>query len=118
MELQLHFGTHRVGALSRVYDSDFNWYGTFQPAAEMPPRLRDFIAFCKEWHQRLDAGRPHNAAEFDAWRDIHGSGEWQTVASDGTVKWITGPVFWPDGTIVWREAKKGVPDPAADQPSD
>jgi hypothetical protein len=70
----------------------------------MPLRVQEFIALCKDWHERLDTGRPHQADEFDAWRDIYDSGEWRTIAPDGTIKPVTAPVFWPDGGIVWREA--------------
>jgi hypothetical protein len=104
-DLELYFGSHCIGVVSSTYYSDINWYGTLRPSDAMPARVWDFIAMCQDWHIRLAAGEPHDADEFNAWRDIHDVGEWRTVGPDGSVKWIIAPVFWPDGDICWRAAK-------------
>ena len=106
-QLNLYFGTHLIGAVSDTYDSDLTWYGTIRLADELPPRIRQFIKLCKDWHRRSQAGEPHDAAEFDAWRDVHESAEWRTQAEDGSLKQIAAPFFWPDDDLCWRDAEKG-----------
>jgi hypothetical protein len=118
VDLKLYFGAHLVGTVSDTHYSDFNWYGTLRPADDMPARIREFIALCRDWHARSDAGQPHDPDEFNPWRDVHDPGEWRTAAPDGSVKRIRAPVFWPDGYICWREAKDAEPGAAAGQPRD
>src|SRR5262249_22649193 len=118
VELELYFGPHLIGTVSDTYYSDFNWYGMLRPTDGMPPRVREFIALCQDWHARLYAGRPHDAAEFDAWRDIHDPGEWRAAGPGGAVKRIAAPVFWPNGGICWREAKDAERSAPADRPGE
>jgi hypothetical protein len=106
VQLDLYFGSHLIGTVSDTYYSDFNWYGTFRPADVMPSRIQAFIAFCRDWHARLDAAQSPDAGEFDPWRDIHDSSDWQSVGSGAIVKRIRAPVFWPNTEeICWREAR-------------
>jgi hypothetical protein len=110
--IDLYFGPHLIGAVSEASYSDFNWYGRLHPAEGIPPRIRDFIALCQDWHARLDAGQPHDADEFNPWEDVHGSVEWRTVAPGVAVQRIRAPVFWPNGWICWRVAKDAEPGTA------
>lgn len=114
VDLALYFGANLVGTVSDTYYSEYNWYGAFQPAEEMPPRIREFIALCRDWHARVSAGGLPDAAEFDAWRDVHDPGEWRTLGPGGASRRIGAPVFWPGGWICWREAKEVEPVVAPD----
>jgi hypothetical protein len=114
--IHLYFGPDLIGSVSDTSYSDFNWYGLLHPADGMPPRIKEFIAMCKNWHTRLKAGRPHDPDEFNPWEDVHGSAEWRTAAPDGAVQRIRAPVFWPNGWICWRVAR-GAERTAAPDPS-
>jgi hypothetical protein len=118
MHLDLYFGPHLVGSVSNTYYSELNWYGTLQPSEGMPARIREFITLCQDWHGRLEAGQPHHADEFNAWRDVHDPGEWRTIGPASNVQRITAPVFWPNGDIWWREANDAAPRAAADWPQE
>jgi hypothetical protein len=115
VDLQLWLGQNVVGTAEAAFCSDFTWYGVFRPAPDMPPRVREFIAFCDDWHERLRAARPCSAAEFDPWAEIHGSPEWRACSQDGRARPVEGPVFI-DGEVTWRgqpDAETGAPpDPA------
>ena len=93
MDLQLRFRTDVVGTAEGAFCSDRTWYAVFRPAPDMPPRVRGYIAFCEEWHERLRAERPCSADEFDPWADIYASPEWRAVSQDGRVRVVEGPVF-------------------------
>lgn len=112
VDLQLRLGPEVVGTAERAFCSDFTWYAVFRPDPGMPPRVREFIAFCEEWHERLRAERPCSAAEFDPWTDIHASPEWRAVSQDGQARVVEGPVF-VEGEVTWRgqpDAVPGAPD--------
>jgi hypothetical protein len=59
----------------------------------MPPRVREYIAFCEEWHERLLAELPCSADEFDPWADIYASTEWRACGPDDRVRPVKEPVF-------------------------
>ena len=101
MNLQLQFGQDVVGIAEDAFCSDLTWYAVFRPAPDMPTRVRDFVAFCEGWHERLHAGQPCSAAEFDPWADIHGSPDWKAVSLDGRMHPVEGPVFVV-GEVTWR----------------
>src|SRR5579884_2237526 len=103
VDLELYFGHHLVGTVSKVFYSDLNWYGTLRLAAEVAQRLREFIAFSEDWLARADTGCP-DEAEFAPWHDIYNSEDWQTLAPDGALCRITCPAFGVGGQLVWREA--------------
>ena len=105
MDLQLRLGPDVVGTAEGAFCSDSTWYGVFRPAPDMPPRVREFIAFCEEWHERLQTDRPCGAAEFDSWADIHALPEWRACGPDGRARLVEGPVFIA-GEVTWR----GQPD--------
>jgi hypothetical protein len=115
LDLELRFGPDVVGTAEGAFCSDFTWYAVFRPAPGMPPRVREYIAFCEEWHERLRSGWAHSAAEFDAYSDIHASGLWQAWGPGGRVRPVEGPVF-VEGEVTWRvqpDADPGAaPDPA------
>jgi hypothetical protein len=115
LDLELRFGPALVGTADGAFCSEFTWCAMFRPTPGIPPRVREFIAFGEEWHERLKAGRPHSAAEFDAFRDIHESELWQARGPDGHVPPVEGPVF-VEGEVSWRgppDAEPGAtPDPA------
>lgn len=103
MNLELYFGPDWVGVIGEAFWSDNTGFGMFRPnAADTPAtrRVREYIAFSEEWHERLRAGQPYSADEFDAYRDIHESELWRTVAPDGTTVRITGPIF-VQGEVTW-----------------
>lgn len=103
-ELLLYFGPHLIGRVSNTFYSEFNWYGTLHADEKIPHRVQEFIALCRDWSARLDAGQVPSADEFNDWRDIHDPGEWRVVAPNGRAEQIQAPVFWPDGDLCWRAA--------------
>ncbi|WP_439632145.1 hypothetical protein [Gemmata sp.] len=109
MDLQLHFGTDVVGIAEGAVYSDRTWYAVFRPAPDMPQRVRKYVAFCEEWHERLRAERPHSADEFEAWADVYASPGWRAGSADGRVRVVEGPVFIK-GEVTWS----GLPDVAQD----
>jgi hypothetical protein len=113
--LELYYGPDRVGTVSDTDYSDLNWYGMLRLAERMPDRVREFITFCRDWHARRDAGWTAEADEFNAWRDVYDSGEWQTVGPNGAARRISAPVFWPNDYICWREANDSERDAVADR---
>lgn len=110
MNLQLQLGPDVVGVAEGAFCSDLTWYAVFRPAPDMPARVREFVAFCKEWHERLRTERPCDASEFDPWIDIYTSPEWRAVSPDGRSRRLNGPVF-VEGEVTWRE------EPDAERPS-
>jgi hypothetical protein len=106
--LKLRYGEIILGDILDAYCGEFatqTWFGEFFPCltgGSTPERqLRDLIAFCKEWHVRLDAGEDVDAAEFDRFADLLKSRLWNTESPDGTVDAIDAPVFY-DNHITWR----------------
>jgi hypothetical protein len=96
VNLELRYGPHLVGVIEGAVWSDDTGYGVFCPTRSPDPatrRVREYIAFSEDWHERLRVDRPHDAREFDAYRDIYDSGLWRTVAPDGGTAKIAGPVF-------------------------
>jgi len=108
MKLQLRYGPLLVGEIEGAFWSDNTGYGVFRlaPGGGDDPaldRVREYIAFSEEWHLRLQADQPHSASEWDAFRDVYSSELWHTVASDGTISRIEGPVF-VQGEVTWGPA--------------
>jgi hypothetical protein len=105
MNLQLHFGPVLVGEIEDPFRSDATGHGVFRPLLQgndsAVARLWEYIAFSEEWHARVKEEQPHNVAEWDAFRDVFESDLWHTVALDGTVNRIGGPVF-VEGEVTWR----------------
>ncbi|MBS0267026.1 MAG: hypothetical protein JSS02_34190 [Planctomycetes bacterium] len=112
MNIQLRLGLDVVGTAERAFCSDRTWYGLFRPAADMPSRVREFIAFSEEWHERLREQRPCSADEFGPWADIYASTEWRACGPAERVRSIEGPVF-SGGEVTWKELSDAEPDAAA-----
>lgn len=103
MILELHYGPHRIGTVEGAVWSDGTGYGVFRPSAAGDvglERVRRYIAFSEEWHERLRADRPHDADEFRAFADVHESPLWHAVHPDGTSERVSGPVFVA-GEVTW-----------------
>jgi hypothetical protein len=115
VDLQLRLGPDVVGTAEGAFCSDRTWYAIFRPAPDIPPRVREFIAFCEEWHERLRADRPCSADEFEPWADVHASPEWRACGPGERVRPVEGPVFI-QGEVTWGgqpDAEPGAaPDPA------
>jgi len=107
MNLQLFHGDTLVGDIDDAFFSDDTGYGVLRlklSASPVTQRLRDFIRLSEDWHSRLKQGQPHDAGEFDAYRDVYDSDQWQTVSDDGGVARISQPVFI-SGEVTWRPLK-------------
>jgi hypothetical protein len=105
MDLELRFGPRGVGTIEGVFWSDNTGYGRFRlsdVSTDDPVmrRVREYVAFSEEWHERLTAGAEYSRAEWDAFRDVYDSGMWYTVGTDGTVSRIGGPLF-VSGEVTW-----------------
>lgn len=108
MTLRLRYGPHLIGTVEDAVWSDGTGYGVFRPAADggaSPERVRRYVAFSEEWHERLRAGRPHDAAEFTAFADVHESPLWHAVHPDGTRERVGGPVFVA-GEVTWDAGER------------
>ncbi|WP_088253453.1 hypothetical protein [Fimbriiglobus ruber] len=105
-QLILRFGSDEVGIAAGAFCSERTWHGLFRPTSGMPVRVREYIAFCEEWHDRLHAERPCSADEFKPWADIQASSEWRACGPGGRVRSVEGPVFIQGG-VTW-----GVPPDA------
>ncbi len=116
--VSLHFalrhGPISVGEIADAFCGEGatqTWFGQFAqctaPANDTTEkRARDFVAFCKEWHARLDAGEDVDASEFDLFfGDLLESGLWAVQSPDGAVTAIDTPVFYAD-EITWRPLAK------------
>ena len=107
-ELTLLYGTLTVGRISNSFCTDAIWYGDFEPTikpadGELPKRLLDFIAFCKDWNERARNASGADAAEFDLYDDVIKSGLWATEAPVGERQRILdAPVFFHNGELSWR----------------
>jgi len=104
MNLHLFYGEMLVGDINNAFFSDHTGYGVFRSKLSQSPatqRLCDYITLCENWHSRLKEGRPHDAIEFDAYRDVYDSDQWKTISDDGEVARISQPTF-VRGDITWR----------------
>ena len=119
MLLQLRRGSSVLGSIAHSYFSDRTWYGTFHEGAvsnepslfedrevildaTSHQRLRDFIAFSRDWHVRLAGDGNLDASEFDQFEDVVKSRFWQIIFPGGRRLELDGaPVFF-DNEITWR----------------
>src|SRR5262249_29436551 len=86
--LRLRYGSVRVGDIADAFLDQGTWFGSFRPSFEDPEgpsaeRLREFIGFCKRWHDRLGSGEDADASEFDGFTDLLTSGLWTTEDQNG-----------------------------------
>jgi hypothetical protein len=114
MDLELRFGSHVVGVIEGAFWSDGTGYGMFRPPGETTDasalrRVREYIAFSEDWHERLGAESGYDRAEWDAFRDVYASELWHTVSPDGTSCRISGPVFIR-GEVTWGGDQPPAPD--------
>jgi hypothetical protein len=105
VDLRLLFGLHVIGIIEGAFWSDNTGFGVFrlsdvQSDSPSVERVRRYIAFSEDWHRRLEAESNYSNAEWEAFRDVYESEQWHTVASDGTMDRISGPVF-VCGEVTW-----------------
>lgn len=100
--MRLFYDSTLVGEISDAFTDQGTWFGTFrQKLGDQGERLREFIDFCKAWHERLGAGEGGDASDFDNFGEVVTSGLWKVESNDGTVVTIEGcPVFIED-EITW-----------------
>jgi hypothetical protein len=105
MNLELYYGSSHIGQIEDAFWSDDTGFGVFRPSligeAATIERIRAFIAFSEEWHEKLKTGNPQDASEFDSFSDIHSSDQWHTISPDGSVTHINAPAFI-QGEVTWR----------------
>jgi hypothetical protein len=113
--LRLRYGPVSVGNITDAFLDQGTWSGSFRPSigdSDDPSveRVRQFIGFCKRWHDRLASGEDVDASEFDRFADPLTSGLWETEGQDGISSVVDqAPVFSGD-EISWRyEAQRPVP---------
>ena len=68
------------------------------------PVSAGFAAFSDKWHTRMRAEQPHDALEFDAFREVLASGPWHTRTADGVVSPIEDAPVFMKGEISWLPA--------------
>jgi hypothetical protein len=113
VDLVLRLGPDVVGVAKGASCSDRTWYAVFHPAPNMPPRVREYIAFSEGWHDRLRSGNPYSVDEFDPWADIHASLEWRACGPGERVWPVEGPVFI-HGEVTWGGGPDAAPVAVSD----
>lgn len=106
MDLELRYGRHLIGIVEGAFWSDNTGFGVFHSTSTDEPdihRVREYVAFSEEWHERMRADKPHNPHEFNVYRDVYESESWHTVFPDGSTAQIRQPVFM-QGEITWQPA--------------
>lgn len=107
LDLELFFDGDAVGRIADISSSENTYFGAFEESAgaRCPARVTEFIAFCRDWHTRME-DNPHDppsASEFDSYGDLLTTGRWSVRCSQKRAWRLVGaPVFFPDGQIVWR----------------
>lgn len=122
MRLDLFYGQVLVGEIADAFAHQGTWFGQFRQAladgdGPIARRVREYIAFSDEWHARMRAEQPHDASEFDAFREILASGLWHTRTADGVDSPIVDAPIFMEGEISWLpadpQAKAGKPPTTA-----
>lgn len=99
-----------VARVKSAFESDDTWYAVLdtQPSADdlgAQGRVAQYVAFCVDWHVRLEAGESPDAEEFDRYRDVTRAGAWAARGPSGVSRAIeNAPVFTPGGEVTWRLA--------------
>ena len=101
----LYCNDQRVGELRNAFFSDATWFGTvvvtLDEDSPLAQRIRSFIAFCIDWHNRVDS--EPDADEFNDFADVVYECRWAAVADDGTQHPMdAAPAFFADGEVTWR----------------
>jgi len=112
-ELTLHFQSLKVGRIRKPTFQAGSWSGGFRP--ELPAknssadRLRDYILAAQLFALQLGGAADGRAPppEPDAlshFVDLLWSAEWCVLSAGGRLMALaTGPFWYPDGTVTWRE---------------
>jgi hypothetical protein len=87
-ELDLYYGTKRVGHIGRAFCNDATWHGIFEcelrsTDGALASRLTSYIGFSKEWNERLHKGLRADVSEFQHFHDVVTSGRWTVGAPAG-----------------------------------
>jgi hypothetical protein len=117
-ELALHCGDVRVAFVQAEGVCERTWEGRYRLAfagtgKELMDRLAAFVAFCVDWHCRLDASTQDvpDPSEFDAYDDLISREDWYLAPTGGAVRRpLTGaPTFHEGGWAYWiyREEPAG-----------
>jgi hypothetical protein len=105
--LRLRYGPVSVGNIADPFVHQGTWFGSFRPSVDdedspIAEQVREFVGFCKRWHDRLASGEDVNASDFDRFTDMLTSGLWATEGQDGIASVVDqAPVFSGD-EISWR----------------
>lgn len=90
-----------VCVVRRVFESDGTWYGAdcaLTPRPEVRTEAWDFVAFCREWHGRLDEApdSPPDSGELMRFGTVVDDDEWSVVLPDRVLHLLGAPVFAGD----------------------
>lgn len=107
----LCLGSLVIGEVVNAFYSDATGNGLFRPAfgeGDDPTlkRLHAFISFSEEWHSRLKAEQPHDVSEWDIFKDVCESDQWNVVGTNGAIIPIGTPTF-VKGEVIWKCGKPG-----------
>jgi hypothetical protein len=101
--LHLLFDGECVGIIYDAFCSDNTWFGRFTGTEGAAPRVTEFIAFCIDWHARIEAPETE-AREFDAYADVLRDGRSSLRGTSSSRSIVEAPVFFPGGDVTWTEA--------------
>ncbi len=111
--MHLYFGETMLGVLKNVFESDYTWYGVFEPISNeitnVDRRCFDYIRFSIDWNERIYHGDDTaNANEFNEYENVIKSGNWYVRSLDGVLTQVVedAPVFFPGGDVSWRLANE------------
>lgn len=103
---EVHYRGALVCVVHRAFESDGTWYGAdcaIAPRPEVGAEAWDFVAFCRDWHRRLDEApdAPPDGGEFTRFGTVVDGPDWTVVLPDRVLRVLGAPVFAGD-QVSWR----------------
>jgi hypothetical protein len=100
----LFYDEYLVGRIQGAFEHQGTWFGTFEGyGMGVPPRVHEFILFCRDWHRRIDEDpkKETDPAEFDQFHDVLALHQW-TVRQTGARQLVhQAPMFTDETEICW-----------------
>jgi hypothetical protein len=106
LRFKLYYESACVGDVDDPIDHQGTWSGRFRARipkerAEIGEIIGRFITFCERWHERLKAGENPDPSEFDAFREVIESCNWEVEDGKGIRTPIDGAPVFIAGEISW-----------------
>jgi hypothetical protein len=106
LNLQLWYGDILVAELNDLVPHQGTWFAHYRQVVAPPGpaerRLCAFIAFCEDWHRRLERGDDPDREEFGPFNDVLESASWCVPCPDGTRLILDGGPVFAEGIVSWN----------------